>query len=359
MELKDTGKLLETKLAEVKADAGEKFEQQKLVWQERSERLMERIRGERARVKETLNRQQEQAVRKATEFVVTEALDREEPKAMTTIVNAMENLIGGRGFMMQLEEGSRALQAEPTETVELLSRDGELLLGHYWKRTNPKRLVIAFHGWRSSWSRDFGNMRRLWSETDSDVLFVEQRGQNGSTGEFMGFGLTERYDCLDWLSWACEHVPESLPIYLHGMSMGASTVLMASGFGLNHRVHGITADCGYTSPEAIWMKVATENFHVPYEKISDLAEAQCRKKLNMGLNAYSTLEAMKVNTTPVLFIHGTDDHFVPVEMTYENYEACRAAKYLFTVEGADHGQSFYKDPEGYLRAERDFFSLYD
>ncbi len=350
---------MEERWTVAKQDVKERLAKGRLRWDEYSEKVKERVKAERQKMRDNMSQMEQQALQKATQFVVTEALDRNEPKAMTVIVEAMEKLIGGRDFMSTLEKGMKELEAEPTDSVEILSKDGEVLQGHYWHAMNPKRLVIAFHGWRSKWSRDFGNMRRLWVDTDCDVLFIEQRGQHGSTGEYMGFGLTERFDCLDWLSWANEHVDRSLPIYLHGMSMGATTVLMASGFGLNHRVRGIVADCGFTSPDAIWMKVSSENFHIPYEMISELAEEMCRKKLNMGLDEYSTLEAMKVNTTPILFIHGTNDHFVPVEMTYENYEACRSAKYLFTVDGADHGMSFYKDFEGYLKAVSDFFALYD
>lgn len=40
-----------------------------------------------------------------------------------------------------------------------------------------------------------------WEKNGCSVLYIEQRGQNNSGGEYMGFGLTERYDCLDWVNW--------------------------------------------------------------------------------------------------------------------------------------------------------------
>ena len=62
---------------------------------------------------------------------------------------------------------------------------------------------------------------------------------------------------------------------------------------------------------------------------------------------------------PVLFIHGTDDRFVPVEMTYENYKACVAPKRLFVVPGADHGMSYYVDRIGYEKCMLEFWKEYD
>jgi len=41
---------------------------------------------------------------------------------------------------------------------------------------------------------------------------------------------------------------------------------------------------------------------------------------------------------------------VPIEMTYDNYKACRAPKKLFVVPGASHGMSYVVDKDGYQEA---------
>lgn len=62
---------------------------------------------------------------------------------------------------------------------------------------------------------------------------------------------------------------------------------------------------------------------------------------------------------PVLFIHGTDDHFVPIEMTYENYKACASEKRLLVVPGAEHTMSYIVDKEKYEEAICHFWQEYD
>ena len=62
---------------------------------------------------------------------------------------------------------------------------------------------------------------------------------------------------------------------------------------------------------------------------------------------------------PVVFVHGTDDHFVPVRMTYENYKACASPKRLLIVPGADHGMSYYIDREQYERQSLAFWDEFD
>lgn len=304
------------------------------------------------------------AVVGATKYLVRIALDREAP---TSVQKAKVKLAGSeehKVLLDKLEEAAQKLENTETETVEITARDGEKLVGHWQTCENPERIIVAMHGWRSSWTKDFGAVADSWHENNCNVLYAEQRGQNDSGGEYMGFGLLERYDCLDWVNWVNEqglnkHGDKELPIYLCGVSMGATTVLMAAGLELPDNVCGILADCGFTSPHEIWKHVAENNLHVSYNLCGNIANMLCRQKLHVGAKDYSTIDAMKECKVPVLFIHGTEDSFVPVEMTYENFKACAAPKRLFVVPGAGHGMSFFLDQEGYEAAVVQFWNDYN
>lgn len=263
------------------------------------------------------------------------------------------------GFIDKLEEGAVRLAAVETEPVETMGNDGTKLTGHLYTCKYPKRLIIAVHGWRSTWNRDFGLAADFWFENNCNVLFIEQRCQGESGGDYIGFGLLERHDCKAWAEWAHEKYEGELPIYLDGVSMGATTVLMASGLGLPESVKGIIADSGFTSPHAIWKHVTENHMHLKYEPIRHIVDLICKKKIQMGGDDYSTIEALKENRTPVLFAHGTADPFVPVEMTYENYMACKAPKRLVIVPGAAHGLSFYVERERYARELQQFWNDFD
>lgn len=286
------------------------------------------------------------------------ALARKEPRAMA---KSKEKIMGSdelSNVIGKVMDAAKALESEDHEIVEIEAYDGIRLVGHWFPAENPKRVLVAMHGWRTSWSQDFGLIADFWRSNGCSVLFAEQRGQGESGGEYMGFGLLERYDCLEWVKWADENT-ENIPIYLCGLSMGATTILMTAGFDLPERVHGIMADCAFTSPHAIWRHVVQTNLHLPYGLYSAAARDICRKKIQVGSDEYSCPEALKNCKVPVLFIHGSDDTFVPVEMTYENYKACPSAKHLVIVPGADHGLSYLVDREGYERAGVKFWRCYD
>ena len=294
-----------------------------------------------------------------TKFLVKVAVDREGPRAMQRAGHLLAGAQKDKLFLAELEAAAKRLEARDSEVVEIVSRDGVPLVGHFIPSKNPRRVIIAMHGWRSSWTKDFGTMADFWEENNCSVLYAEQRGQNNSGGDYMGFGLTERYDVLDWVNWVTERCGNELPVYLAGVSMGATTVLMAAGLDLPGNVHGIAGDCGFTSPQAIWKHVANKNLHLIYGLRGIMADTMFKERLQMATNDYSTVEALKVCKTPVLFIHGTVDHFVPVEMTYENYTACAAPKRLLIVPGADHGMSYFTDKEGYEKAIREFWAEFD
>ncbi len=295
-----------------------------------------------------------------TKLLVEFAVNRDIPKILQASESTFAEAISTKEEIDAFLFASEKLASTQTEDVKLTAKDGTPLIGHFYHAPSPKRIIIAVHGWRSSWSRDFGLVARFWKENDCSILFVEQRGQNESGGEHMTFGLIERYDCLEWVNYIISRCGTSLPIYLAGISMGASTVLMASGTELPSCVHGIIADCGFTSPRDIWKHVVNKNFKLPYSGLREmLADEMFRRKLNMKTSEYSTLKAMETCTVPILFIHGAKDKFVPIQMTYKNYLACKSPKRLFVAPGAGHAMSYFHEKEGYERATLDFWKDYD
>ncbi len=297
---------------------------------------------------------------KATaKYLIRIALDREVPKG---VAKRQEQLIASKEQDETVKaaiEAAKELEALETERIEITSHDGTKLVGHWYCPENPKRVIVAMHGWRSSWTQDFGMISPFWHENDCAVIYAEQRGQGTSGGDYMGFGILERYDCYEWVRWANGKTEAKYPIYLAGISMGASTVLMTSGFNLPENVKGIMADCGFTSPKAIWKHVIESNFHIPYGLFGATTDELFKKRLTVGADSYSCTDALKHCKTPALFVHGTDDRFVPIEMTYENYKACASEKHLLVVPGAEHGLSYLIDTDRYQKSVLKFWDRYD
>ena len=148
----------------------------------------------------------------STRYLARIALDHEIPPMTAKVGSAFEKTTGrsisgaekSRDFLDVLYAESERLASAPNETVTITAEDGETLVGHWVPVRHPKRVIIAMHGWRSSWHKDFVMVSEAWRKNGCSVLYAEQRGQNNSGGEYMGFGLTERFDCLSWANWINE-----------------------------------------------------------------------------------------------------------------------------------------------------------
>lgn len=291
-----------------------------------------------------------------TKKMMTIAMDRVDPQER----NKGKEQLAGSPEMTKIteiiENAAQKLENNDSELVEITAHDGVSLIGHWCPCEAPKRMIVAMHGWRSSWSSDFGLIADFWRDNHCAVLYAEQRGQGSSGGDHMSFGLMERYDCLAWANWVSERA-EKMPVYLAGVSMGATSVLMASELELPDNVCGIAADSAFTSPHGIWKHVSEHNLHIPYELHKLGADRMCKERIQMDADAASTTEALKRCKVPVLFVHGTDDHFVPVEMTYENYKACASEKRLLIVPGADHCMSYLAERSAYERTVKEFWEV--
>lgn len=251
-------------------------------------------------------------------------------------------------FHEEMTEMVNAALAIPYEDVWITSDDGLRLHGKCYTSTPDAPVQIMFHGYKSGAERDFCGGLQVAVRGGFNVLLVDQRAHGKSEGKCLTFGVKEHHDCLAWIDYAIERFGRDTKIFLYGMSMGAATVLMASGLELPGNVVGIVADCGYTSPEAIIKKVLREQ-HCPIFPVYYLTRLGGMLFGGFDLESASAVDALTRCKTPVLFIHGGDDRFVPCEMGRENYDRCAAGnKRLLIVPGAGHGISYMIDQRTYL-----------
>ena len=242
----------------------------------------------------------------------------------------------------------------PHENVSIVSRDGLKLTGKFYEFAPGAPIEIMFHGYRGNAERDMsGGVQRCF-RVGRSALVVEQRSSNTSEGKVITFGIREHQDCLDWVDFVIAHYGADVKIILTGISMGATTVLMAAGDELPENVIGVLADCGFTSAKEIMYHVMGQ-MGLPGKLCYPFVRLGARLFGGFDPDAYSARQAMENCTVPVIFFHGEADDFVPCRMSRENFEACGSRKRLVTVPGAGHGLSYPAAPEAYIDALREFF----
>lgn len=251
-------------------------------------------------------------------------------------------------------------QQRPSEHVTIKSRDNLTLHGDLFPSEKPtNRIAILFHGYTSCGINDCSNMGEYFMQHGWNSLIVDQRSHGKSEGQWIGFGILDRFDCISWINFVTECFGDDCEVVLFGVSMGASTVLMASGTeGFPTNVKAIISDCAFTSPYDVFTHILRRDYHLPPHPIMDINDRLCRKRAGYGFRDFSTLDAVKKGVCPILFIHGAEDTFVPAYMTEQNYEACTGEKEKLIVENAGHAASLYENRELYQTTVSRFLERY-
>ena len=240
-----------------------------------------------------------------------------------------------------IQSGLDFIAQKPHEWVSTVSFDGLRLAARYFDNKSDKT-VILFHGYRSSAARDFSCAIEMYTRFGFNILLCDQRSHGRSEGRLITFGIKESRDVKTWVEYVTEHYGTE-KILLGGMSMGATTVLLACGLSLPKSVKGVVADCGYTSPIEIMKRVAKKSMHINATMFLPFLNLYCKLLGGFSIYGADTRKIMKNTNMPVIFIHGSDDGFVPCEMSKEAYSVNTKNRKLVFVEGADHGLSYLID----------------
>ena len=214
------------------------------------------------------------------------------------------------------------------------------------------KTVIFFHGYKSEPACDFAAMYDFYKTLGCDLIYVHMRAHGKSDGTYIGFGALDRYDVVQWTNKAAELFPDN-DIYLHGMSMGAASVLQSMDLELNKNVRGIIADCGYSDLDTVFRNLVGKLYHLPTMFV-DVFEYVNLLKAGYGFREASSVRSVSVARVPLVYICGDCDRYVPKDMALEIFNACKSEKKLLLVPGAGHAASYMCAKDEYEALVREF-----
>ena len=253
----------------------------------------------------------------------------------------------------EIIRAARELYDRPCEFISVRSYDGLTLSGRYYHHADGAKLCICFHGYHGSAVRDFCTVGPALIKAGYNVILVDQRAHWRSGGHTITYGIRESRDLLSWVNYANARFGASVPIYLFGFSMGGGTVLMSSGLDLPGNVRAICADCPLNDPlDSILYVSHRVGFDPRLIKPLIILSALIYGHLN--IRETSAEREVKKSKTPILIIHGEEDTFVPAYMSAAVRDANPSMVEYHTFAGANHGVSYFTDPDRYLSIVFDF-----
>ena len=241
---------------------------------------------------------------------------------------------------------TRKMEEAHCEFLQIRSFDGTSLSARYYHHADNAPVMILFHGYRSMALRDSAGGYILSKKAGFNVLAVDQRAHGRSGGCVISFGIQERKDCLCWVQYMSTRFGAETPLILSGLSMGAATVLMAANLPLPKNVVGIMADCPYSSPSEIILKVASDRKYPP-KLVYPFIRIGARLFGKFNIEEANALTSVANSKIPILLIHGEDDRFVPCEMSQQIAKCSGENVEFHTFPNAGHGLSYTSDPLRY------------
>ncbi len=250
------------------------------------------------------------------------------------------------------------------EDVYMQSEDGLLLHGIMTRRETerdgdgPEKWAVICHGY-TTYAAYMSDYAELFDRMGFSTLSVDMRGHGGSAGTYRGMGWHDSFDIMDWTDWLTEHYGEDISVVLFGISMGGAAVMMASGHDVPGCVKCIIEDCGYTSIKDELKYQIKKRYGLPsfplLNALSFWTRIFCGYSILKDGNAVRQVRASK---TPILFIHGEADDYVPFKMHKKLYKSAGCEKESYTVENAGHCMSFKTDKNEYFRTISAFCGRY-
>jgi len=221
---------------------------------------------------------------------------------------------------------------------------------------DTSRYAILAHGYTAN-GQSMASFGKHFFDMGFTVLLPDMRGHGASEGYYIGMGWHDRLDMLQWIDGIVKREPGA-EILLFGISMGGATVMMTAGEALPPNVKAIVEDCGYTS---VWDEFSGQlraQFGLPPFPMMQVASMVIKARAGFWLKEASAVKQVAQSATPILFIHGEEDNFVPFWMLDALYNAASCEKERLAIPGAGHGVASSFEPERYWATVDIFIKRY-
>ena len=231
--------------------------------------------------------------------------------------------------------------AKPIQTpleVTAIAADGVTLRGSYIPVFGSRRCVMILHGIADSRAAGLG-FADLFLAAGFSVLAHDLRSHGESEGDLLTYGIVEKQDALVWVARmrnaGCEQV------FGFGESLGGAILIQAAAEDPD-AFTALAAECSYRDFRSVAEDRIVHRLPAPDWLARPIARATvaagfayARLRYDVDLNLASPLESGRRLKTPLLLIHGLNDHLTPPGHSRSIATATPASE-LWLVPGAGH-----------------------
>lgn len=256
-------------------------------------------------------------------------------------------------YMLGIQKGEiddRVFRSIKKEELFIRSYYGYKLHGMFFPVEKSKKVIIIAHG--ITWSL-FGSFKYvdMFQKRGFHVLLCDHRYHGLSGGNYTSFGYYEKDDLRAWIDYLAERIGEKAFIGLLGESLGAASALEVSK--LDNRVKFCIADSAFSDFQSL-LRLKLKHFKLRFYLLIDIISFLIKLRHGWSFPEISPIKGLEKTKTPILFIHGKEDSFIPSQMTLDMFKRKKGNKKLYLVPRAGHAEAYNTDPKGYEKKVIEF-----
>jgi dipeptidyl aminopeptidase/acylaminoacyl peptidase len=268
----------------------------------------------------------------------------------------------GAGFCAATLHVPRSVTPAPPNaaTVEIAAPDNAKLSG-WWLRPAKQNgnCVIVLHGIGGSRASSIA-FAPMFLDRGYAVLLPDSRATGASGGEFVTYGLLERFDVIAWAHWL--KTAGCRKIYGLGESLGASILIQAAA--TEPSFAAVVAECPFADLRETAEYRVRRKLRLPAFIGSPLAKLVVSCGLlyanladSLDFRQVSPVNSIQHSSTPILLIHGLNDSRTPPSNS-QMLAAANPSDPLWLVPKASHTAASSTEPDQFRRRVLSWFEAH-
>ncbi len=234
----------------------------------------------------------------------------------------------------------------PKEEVYIDSPHGYTIHGVYIPVGNSRKTAVFIHGHTYTLMGSYKYVS-MFRDRGFNCLLVDNRYHGKTGGKNSTFGYYERHDMKACTDWALSRTGEGGIVGYHGESLGSGIGLMYAA--MDQRPAFFILDGPIADLEELLSYRLKKDFGLPSFPLINLASLASRLRGGMFVSDVSPIKEIFRVASPVFYIHGEADAYIPPDHSRRLYEKTLSKKRLWLCPGAEHSKSVIVNRKEYDR----------
>ena len=218
------------------------------------------------------------------------------------------------------------------QKVKIKNHKGLYLQAYLIEKPHATRTIICLHALLKSacsMQKTVDYLQSLFE--DDNILMVDANAHGLSDGYIRGFGYRDVFDLMYFNTYILQKYGDEHRMIMYGQGMGANTILNTSGLGKLKNVDLIISEGAYDTVYNYLSVRCQKEMKVSKYICAPVIRKVIRDELKSDIKHMNTVDMVKKNQIPTVYVHSKQDQDVPFQMVFPLYNHDGSNKLLFPI----------------------------